>query len=106
MLNRSDAALDHILAVLATEPVGADSDAIVVLSCIDEWDRSIRAFLKHFVHTDGAGAECLSGFMDTRAYLYPKQYKKHAYWIEAPITRRPLAVFDRKVPEKAGPGQR
>lgn len=85
MLNRSEAALDHILAQLATENIGADVDSIIVLSTLDEWDRSIRAFRKHFVHTDGAGGSCKAAFQATRAYLFPGEYEKMRKAIEAPI---------------------
>jgi len=85
MLNTSETALDHILAYLAAEDIGADSDAIVVLQAIDEWDRSIRAFRKHFIRTDGAGGSCKVGFQTTRAYLYPKKYAEMRAAIEAPI---------------------
>jgi hypothetical protein len=85
MLNRSEAALDFILAEIATEEIGADSDAIVVLQTLDEWDRSIRAFRKHFIHTDGAGGACKLGFTTTRSYLYPKKYAEMREAIEAPI---------------------
>lgn len=84
MLNQSEVALDHILAQIATEGVGADVDSIVVLSTLDEWDRSIRAFRKHFVRTDGAGAGCMISFQTTRAYLYPKKYQEWRKVIEAP----------------------
>jgi len=82
-LNKSEAALDHILAQLAVEDIGADVDTIVVLSTLDEWDRSIRAYRKHFVRTDGAGGLCMVGFRTTRAYLYPRKYKEMRKVIEA-----------------------
>ncbi len=85
MLNGSGAALDHILAQLATEDIGADVDTIVVMQSLDEWDRTIRAFRKHFVHTDGAGGSCKVGFLTTRAYLFPKKYAEMRDVIEAPI---------------------
>ncbi len=84
-VNNSEAGLDRILAQLATEDIGADADTIVVLSVLDEWDRTIRAFRKHFVHTDGAGGTGKSGFKATREYLYPKKYAKMREAIEAPI---------------------
>ena len=84
-INKSEPALDRILAQLATEDIGADVDTIVVLQVIDEWDRTIRAFRKHFIHTDGAGGSSKSGFMATRAYLYPKKYAEMRHLIEAPI---------------------
>lgn len=84
-LNRSEPALDHILAHLATEDIGSDSTAIVVLSILDEWDRTIRAYRKHFVQTDGAGGTCKAGFLATRAHLYPKKYAAMCEAIEAPI---------------------
>ena len=85
MLNKSATALDHILAQLAIEDIGADSDTIVVMQVLDEWDRTIRAFRKHFIHTDGAGGGCKVGFMTTRAYLYPEKYAEIRDAIEAPI---------------------
>ncbi|MES2570790.1 MAG: hypothetical protein V4710_12160 [Verrucomicrobiota bacterium] len=85
MLNRSEAALDHLLAQLATEEIGADVDVMVVLQTLDEWDRTIRAFRKHFIHTDGAGGQSKVSFTNTRAYLYPKQYEKMRAAIETPI---------------------
>ena len=84
-VNKSEAALDHILAQLATEDIGSDATAIVVLSILDEWERTIRAFRKHFVRTDGAGGTCMSGFKATRSYLHPKKYAEIREAIEAPI---------------------
>lgn len=85
MVSSSEAALDHILAQLATEDIGADVDTIVVLSFIDEWDRTVRAFRKHFVRTDGAGGTCKHFFQTTRKYLYPKKYEKMRAALEAPV---------------------
>lgn len=85
VLNQSEAALDHILAKLATENIGADVDTIVVMQILDEWDRTIRAFRKHFIHTDGTGSSCKIGFMTTRKYLFPEKYAAMRAAIEAPI---------------------
>ena len=84
-LDRSEGALNTILAQIATEDIGDDLDSILVLSTLDEWDRSIRAFRKHFVHTDGTGGFAKSNFMSTRSYLYPKRYAAMRDAIEAPI---------------------
>ena len=84
-VNKSEAALDHILAQLATEDIGADVTSIVVLSVLDEWDRSIRAFRKHFIYTDGAGGTCKDSFLATRAYLFPEKYAEMRKEIEAPV---------------------
>lgn len=94
-LNESQAALDRILAQLATEDIGADVDTIVVLQVLDEWDRTIRAFRKHFIHTDGAGGWCKQGFMSARSYLYPKKYAEMREAIEAPI-KWPSPLLPRK----------
>jgi hypothetical protein len=83
MLNKDERALDHILAFLATESVGADTDTIIILSAIDEWDRSIKAFKKHFYVIDGAGGANYRGFINVRGHLYPDQYLKHKKEIEA-----------------------
>ena len=101
-VNNSEAALNSILAQLATEDIGADVGTIVVLSVLDEWDRTIRAFRKHFVHTDGAGGTCKASFMGTRAYLYPKKYAEMRAAIEAPIEwTLPLLPKKRDPLEKA-----
>lgn len=84
-LDGSERALNTILAQIATEDIGDDLDSIIVLSTLDEWDRSIRAFRKHFVFTDGTGGAAKRGFMATRAYLYPKKYAAMRDAIEAPI---------------------
>lgn len=85
MLNRSDVALNRILAQLATEDIGADVDTTLVLAFVDEWDRSIRAVRKHFYRTDGAGATNKHVFRNTRAYLYPEKYAEMKKVIEAPV---------------------
>jgi hypothetical protein len=84
-LNKSETALNRILAQLATEDIGADVDTTLALAFIDEWDLSIRAFRKHFVRTDGAGGLNHAFFCSTRAFLYPKKYEKMRKAIEAPI---------------------
>ncbi len=83
MLNKNDRALDHILAHLAIEPVGDDTLTIVILSAVDEWDRTIKAFRKHFFRTDGAGATCYYSFRETRQYLYPDRYSDYRDVIES-----------------------
>jgi hypothetical protein len=85
MLNKSEMALDHILADLASEEMGADTVAITVLAVIDEWNRTIRAFHKHFYRTDGAGAESYGAFKMRRAHLYPIKYLEMREAIEARI---------------------
>ena len=85
MLNGKHSSLDRILAELATEDIGADSDTIVVLSVIDEWDRTIKAFRKHFIHTDGAGTTAMVKFKATRAHLYPEKYRALRGVLEAPV---------------------
>ena len=85
MLNQDSSALDRILAELATEDIGADTDTIIVMSVMDEWDLTIRAFRKHFVHTDSAGGLSKAAFVSTRSSLYPEQYKKMQEVIEAPV---------------------
>lgn len=82
-LHQNDAALDHILAYLATEPVGADTNTIIILSTLNEWDRSVKAFRKHFYIADGAGAFCYHGFKNVRRYLYPDEFANHEKAIEA-----------------------
>jgi hypothetical protein len=83
MINEDERALDHILAFLATERVGADTDTIIILSAINEWDRSIRAFKKHFYVIEGTGAANYHGFLNVRRFLYPEVYPKHKKEIEA-----------------------
>ena len=102
-MNQSEPALDQILAQLATEDVGADVDTIVVLQVVDEWDRTIRAFRKHFIHTDGAGGSCKTGFLATRSYLYPKKYSAMRELIEAHIEWSSPLLPKRQKAEQAVP---
>jgi hypothetical protein len=81
-IHRNPAALDRILASLRKQPVGADADEIVVLSVLDEWDKSIPAFRQHFRRTDGAGGICRRSFETTRQYLYPDQYAAIRHQLE------------------------
>ena len=83
MINQDETALDHILAFLATERVGEDTNTIIILSAINEWDRTIKAFKKHFYVVDGAGGANYRGFMAVRRYLYPDLYSKHQAAVEA-----------------------
>lgn len=83
MINKDERALDHILAFLATERVGEDTDTIIILSAINEWDRSIKAFKKHFYVIDGSGGANYDGFLAVRGALYPDLYSKHKEEIEA-----------------------
>ena len=47
-------ALDYILDVHAREVAGSDSNSLVTLSYLDEWDRTIEAYDQHFAQsTDG-----------------------------------------------------
>lgn len=73
-INQSREALDRIFAQLAIDPMGGDVSSIMALSVVDEWDLSIRAFQKHFYHTDGAGAHCMRFFLKMRATLNPEKY--------------------------------
>lgn len=74
--NGNTAALDAILADLAAQPVGSDADAVVSLSFINEWDRSLPAIQRHFVRSDGAGSIARVTFWMLRAYLFPADYRK------------------------------
>ena len=87
MIQGTPAALDFILAQLAVEPVGSDCDAIVVMKPLNEWDRTIRAFRKHFVKfdSDGAAVAAITGFNSTRAYLFPEKYAEVKEVLVAPM---------------------
>ena len=87
MIQGTPAALDFILAQLAIEPVGSDCDAIVVMKPLNEWDRTIRAFRKHFVNfdSDGAAVAAITGFNSTRAYLFPEKYAEVKEVLTAPM---------------------
>ena len=73
-INANTAALDAILADLAAEPVGSDADAVVALSFINEWDRSLPAIKRHFARSDGAGSIARTSFWMLRANLFPDAY--------------------------------
>jgi len=85
MLNKSEIALNRILAQLATEDIARDENATLVLAFVDEWDRSIRAVRKHFYRTDGMVSKNQHFFLTTRAYLYPEKYAEMQKAIEAPV---------------------
>ena len=74
--NHNVKSLDKILASLARQRTGDDVDEILALQVIDEWDKSIKAFNKHFSLIDGAGGIAFHGFLTTRAYLFPKKFKE------------------------------
>ena len=77
-VNENKDALDHILSIHAKESSGSDSDSVLVLSFINEWDRSIPAINEHFESgADGSAATALDSFWVTREYLYPREFKKY-----------------------------
>lgn len=77
-VNHNDEALESILSAHAKEAPGSDSDTVLVLSAIDEWERSIPAILKHFEKgTDGAGGIAESSFWGTRKQLYPEELRQY-----------------------------
>jgi hypothetical protein len=75
-VNGNKKALDTILGKLAKEEIGSDSQSVLVLSFIDEWDRTISAAQAHFVRADGTGGICHGLFWLSRAYLFPESYKR------------------------------
>lgn len=84
MIHGADASLDHILAHLATERIGADTDTTMILSVLNEWDKTIKAYTKHFHVADGAAATNAYLFHAVRNYLYPDEYSKHKEAFENP----------------------
>jgi len=105
MLNQSKESLDKVLAQLATEGMGADANAIVILGVVDEWDRTIRAFKKHFFHTDGAGASAMHYFLEMRSLLYPKEYQKMQKQFSISRLNKPYRAYLTKPAEQDGAGQ-
>ena len=76
-VNGNEEALDHILEIHARESPGSDSDSVVTLGYLDEWDRTIEAYHAHFAQgTDGAGGDAKRGFWEKRKRLFPHEYLK------------------------------
>ena len=78
-LNHNSKALDFILNSLAKQSVGADCDEPVVLSYVDEWERSVPAVDAHFTQTDGAGSINNGDFWATRQNLFPGNYLRYTF---------------------------
>jgi len=76
-VNGNEEALDHILEIHARESPGSDSDSVVTLGYLDEWDRTIEAYHAHFAQgADGAGGDAKRGFWEKRKRLFPHEYLK------------------------------
>lgn len=76
-VNENWKALDHILEIHARQDPGSDSDSIVTLSYLDEWNRTVEAYHRHFAQgTDGAGGDAMRSFWERRKRLFPHQYHK------------------------------
>lgn len=76
-VNGNEKALDRIFEIHACQDPGSDSDSLVTLSYLDEWDRTIEAYHNHFRHgTDGAGGDAKRSFWEKRKRLFPRQYRK------------------------------
>lgn len=77
-VNGNQKSLDFILTNHSAQEPGSDSDSVVALSFINEWDLTIAAFEAHFAQgTDGAGGEALRSFWHRREYLFPHQYREY-----------------------------
>lgn len=77
-VNGSEEALDHILEIHGKEDPGSDSDSVVTLSYLDEWDRTMKAYETHFAQgTDGAGGDAKYAFKLRREYLFPHHFRKY-----------------------------
>ena len=76
-VNGNEKALDHILEIHAKQDPGSDSDSVVTLTYLDEWDRTVNAFHSHFAQgTDGTGGDAQGSFWNKRKRLFPHQYRK------------------------------
>ncbi|MFT5906077.1 MAG: hypothetical protein ACI9E1_001682 [Cryomorphaceae bacterium] len=50
---------------------------IVVMSYMNEWERTIEAIEKHAEFADGAGGVSIAVFWMTRRELFPAEYKQY-----------------------------
>lgn len=96
-LNRNPEALDFILAKLAEKPAGTDVDEVIVLSFMDEWDRSIKAVNSHFLVAEGAGVDRQAAFWGRRKLLFPRSYLTYRRTMGSEIPRMvPVASSRRR----------
>lgn len=76
-VNGNQKALDHILEIHSKEPFGSDSDSVVTLSYIDEWDVTIKAYETHFSQgSDGSGSIAREAFWTKRKHLFPHSHRE------------------------------
>lgn len=76
-VNNNEVALDRILERRELEGQGSDSSAVVVLSYLDEWDRTIPEVIEHFANgADGAAGSCLYSFWKRRKLLFPESFER------------------------------
>lgn len=74
MINGNPAALESILGKfdkLAAEGRNGDSDELMVLAYVDEWDATRETLLSHGVGGDGAGGDAVYAFWLKRRFLFP-----------------------------------
>lgn len=74
-IDQTEASLDFITAVMKREG-GGDTNSLLVISYMDEWDRTAEAFRNHR-GGDGAAGEARGMFLGIRLYLYPEKYRQH-----------------------------
>lgn len=70
-LNRNVSSLDDVIYHHIQNKVGWDSDTVMALAYVDEWERTKKIFESHYMSQDGAGALSKDSFWLTRRYLFP-----------------------------------
>jgi len=86
-LNGRQECLDYILEKDAVTTKGGDTATVLVMSFVDEWDRTIDAIKEHERHADGAGGIAIAAFWMAREALFPencRRYKERVRQGEAP----------------------
>ena len=74
-LDRNPEPLEFITEVMKEEG-GGDTNSLLVIGYMDEWDRTAEAF-RNFGGSDGAAAESKHLFHEKRKFLYPEKYEKY-----------------------------
>ena len=76
-LNGNEESLDYILAKDDSAQKGGDTITILVMSFMEEWDRTINAIREHQKQADGAGGIAVACFWMNRQELFPVSYRRY-----------------------------
>ena len=69
-------ALDSLILEDSKDPRGGDTSGILVVSFLNEWDKTIRMIKTHEAQADGAGGLAVASFWETRQHFYPQRTRR------------------------------